>query len=280
MDDGLMGYTVWMNSSSFFRVTSRWTKSRRELETDVLDDTRIHPENYDLARKMAADAMDIEEYLGDSSDANVSQHVEDIMQNPGKLDSLLLQDYAKVLEKQNGIMKLITLEDIKIELQNPYIERRYPFAPPTHDAVFTMLTGESDLTLQPEMLIPVVIHRIFDRFVSCRMPEAGLQASIPFRNLFDQDDSRGYYESPADVPGIVEQASIRAKVMAVQKDRFNVELSVKQSDLDKKSRSTLYPLDRYFDYEREQKELDAMQGLLWTDTWTSSMYISYLTTTH
>lgn len=53
--DKLMGKTVYINAIGFIKVTSN------EEDHDVLDNTRIHPENYVLAKKIAKDALDMEQ---------------------------------------------------------------------------------------------------------------------------------------------------------------------------------------------------------------------------
>ncbi|KAJ3115595.1 Transcription elongation factor spt6 [Phlyctochytrium bullatum] len=88
--------SVFMNCSSFIRIRRRHLY--RDSAFDVLDDTRIHPEDYDLARKMAADALDIDE-IPDSNDP--SAHVAELMENdPEKLELLMLDEYGKELERR------------------------------------------------------------------------------------------------------------------------------------------------------------------------------------
>lgn len=52
--DKLMGKTVYINAIGFIKVASS------EEDNDILDTTRIHPENYVLAKKIAKDALDWE----------------------------------------------------------------------------------------------------------------------------------------------------------------------------------------------------------------------------
>jgi transcription elongation factor SPT6 len=94
----IVGANIFMNCASFLRIKEKYFNQRRsDMFFDVLDDTRIHPEDYDLARKMAADALDIDEPIDD--DENPSQHVEELMNGKAhRLDNLMLDDYAKELE--------------------------------------------------------------------------------------------------------------------------------------------------------------------------------------
>lgn len=59
---------------------------------EVLDGSRIHPESYELARKMAVDALECDD------DNNVAA-VEEILENPERLKELDLDAFAIALEK-------------------------------------------------------------------------------------------------------------------------------------------------------------------------------------
>ena len=75
-------------------------RSRRRLNENVqlLDSTRIHPETYIWATKMAIDAL---EYDDDEDDSNVKQRaLEEIMEDPEKLRDLDLDAFAIELERQ------------------------------------------------------------------------------------------------------------------------------------------------------------------------------------
>lgn len=82
--DKLMGKVVYINSIGFIKVQSN------EEDQDILDSTRIHPENYVLAKKIAKDALDVEK---DDKDQCVNM----IMEDPEKLEDLDLEDYAEHL---------------------------------------------------------------------------------------------------------------------------------------------------------------------------------------
>ena len=63
----------------------------------MLDSTRIHPETYEWARKMAVDAL---EYDESAEDANPAEALEEILENPDKLKDLDLDAFAEELERQ------------------------------------------------------------------------------------------------------------------------------------------------------------------------------------
>lgn len=68
--------------------------SSTEAYVEVLDGSRVHPETYEWARKMAVDALDEEE------DANPASALEEILDAPERLDELNLDAFAEELDKQ------------------------------------------------------------------------------------------------------------------------------------------------------------------------------------
>lgn len=66
---------------------------------EVLDGSRVHPETYEWARKMAVDAL---EYDESAEDANPAGALEEILENPERLKDLDLDAFAEELERQVG----------------------------------------------------------------------------------------------------------------------------------------------------------------------------------
>lgn len=62
---------------------------------EVLDGSRVHPETYEWARKMAVDAL---EY--DDEAANPAGALDEILEAPHKLKELDLDAFAEELERQ------------------------------------------------------------------------------------------------------------------------------------------------------------------------------------
>lgn len=69
-----------------------------EAYVEVLDGSRVHPETYEWARKMAVDAL---EY--DDEDANPAGALEEILEAPERLKDLDLDAFAEELERQVGV---------------------------------------------------------------------------------------------------------------------------------------------------------------------------------
>lgn len=62
-----------------------------------MDGSRVHPETYEWARKMAVDAL---EYDDTAEDANPAGALEEILESPERLKDLDLDAFAEELNRQ------------------------------------------------------------------------------------------------------------------------------------------------------------------------------------
>lgn len=162
-----------------------------EAYVEVLDGSRVHPEAYEWARKMAVDAL---EY--DDEDANPAGALEEILESPERLKDLDLDAFAEELERQGFGNKSITLYDIRNELNHRYKDMRTPFASPNPEEVFDILTKESPETFYiGKMILATVIgiqhrkpqHEQLDNANPVRNDETGLwQCPFCLKNDFPE----------------------------------------------------------------------------------------------
>ena len=195
---------------------------------DPLDDTRIHPEDYELARKMATDALELDEE--DVHDEHPSHVVSQIMQdedNEKKLNELNLDEFAVNMFEANEDRKRHTLNVIRAELLRPFSEQRSPFPTLGDWDVLTMLSGETVRTLRPGLIISVQVVRIQKNFVTVRL-DSGIEGVINAQYLADTavitDDA---VKKGQMIQGVVIQIKIDLSI-----DQFFVELSSRRSDVD------------------------------------------------
>ena len=245
-----MGSIVFVNCASFLRVTevSRSSRKKQNAKLDILDSTRIHPEDYDLARKMAADALELEENA-DEDDPSI--HVEDLMDDPEKLDELDLGDYAVELERKTGKPKKLTLEMIKQELKSPYADHREQFSPPNVDELFCMLTGETDKSLYSGLIVAAVVQNVRESHVQVRL-DCGVEGMINLRNLTDEDR----VIHCADV--VKEGQSLKCKVLMINKERMFVELGSKDSIIYGRTALPQFaraPKDQFYNFDLERIDM-------------------------
>lgn len=246
---------IFMNCASFIRVRRIHFQRRpgEDAFLDVLDDTRIHPEDYELARKMAADAIEADEELDEEE--NPSIHVQDLMEGGvNRLDSLLLEDYADELERRLGEPKRIALNEIKDELKRPYNESRRRFGPPSDDRIFAMLTGMTDETLRKDMLIACRVLRMSERVVRV-LVGTNLEGIIFPQNLTDEPTMG---RTPEEI-GIREGQVLKCRVLEILKEKMSVELSAKPAEVDY-GPSERVTRDEFFDHDCEAKDVSIRAG--------------------
>ncbi|KAJ1809900.1 Transcription elongation factor spt6, partial [Coemansia sp. RSA 2598] len=242
--------TVFINCASFLRVRPA---------TDVLDTTRIHPEDYDLARKMALDALDIEEdddaaaQRGRKRADAPSRYVAELMRRaPEKLDELDLAKYADELKRLLDVHKLETLKFIKNELQHPDADPRPTFIPPTDAQVLHMLTGETvGETIKDDgtCVVAATVVRVQPRFAIARL-DSGLEGFISIANVSDQ---RIDEVSDELAPG----KAVVALIKRIDLDKMSLDLSIRPSDVAQACSRNRQPVpeesavDKYFDFDAE-----------------------------
>lgn len=164
---------IFMNSAGFLYIS--WSKKRQryeDLEHDQLDSTRIHPEDYHLATKVAADALeyDPDTIAEKEEQGTMSEFIEFLREDPNrrvKLESLNLESYAEDLEKNTGQRKLNNLNTIVLELLDGFEELRNDFHPLQSDEIFSSLTGETEKTFFKGCVIPVRIERFWHNDIMC-----------------------------------------------------------------------------------------------------------------
>ncbi|KNE90249.1 hypothetical protein PSTG_16290 [Puccinia striiformis f. sp. tritici PST-78] len=249
--ENLVTKNIFYNCAGFLRIKQE--DLRANLDPDILDDTRIHPEDYDVARKMAADAQELDEE--DLTEQPPSQVVIDLLaadsgKGVAKLDDLNLDDFAEMLTQMMGTKKRLTLYQIRSELQHPYQETRAKFEPLTPEQMFDLWTGENEATLSQGAIIPVKIIKVRDRGLAVRL-DSGIEGFIGQNYMVD--------EGTPDMSRFPVGSTTQAVVVEIHKDRFSVELNsqpkyVAANSTYRKKVET----DQYFDHQ--QMEIDRDQA--------------------
>lgn len=177
-----MGPKVFINCAGFIKIDTNSLGDSTEAYVEVLDGSRVHPETYEWARKMAVDAL---EY--DDEDANPAGALEEILESPERLKDLDLDAFAEELERQGFGNKCVTLYDIRAELNCRYKDLRQEYQPPTPDKMFNILTKETPETFYIGKLILATVVGI-----SHRKPQGEqLDQANPVRN-----DETGLWQCP------------------------------------------------------------------------------------
>eukprot|EP01119_Soliformovum_irregulare_P007094 TRINITY_DN1949_c0_g1_i1.p1 TRINITY_DN1949_c0_g1~~TRINITY_DN1949_c0_g1_i1.p1 ORF type:complete len:1550 (+),score=544.67 TRINITY_DN1949_c0_g1_i1:1495-6144(+) len=246
-----MGDCVWTNCVGFLTIHERHLVHGGG-EIEPLDETIIHPDDYHLVRKMAADALE-----RDPEDEDL---ILMLMEHPRSLNEIDLDAFAEELAIKGKPKKRATLMMIKEEIQKPFNDGRNPYRDPSPDELFTLLTGESDATLHKGQLVSARVTNVQSKRgrINVRL-DNGLLGFIKQENASDQQ-----LRDLNDL-GLEQGSVLSARIHFVHKeneDAFLVELTCRSSDLqdtsfDQQIYNDLRSKDFYFlheDYTQPKKK--------------------------
>ncbi|KAI1293803.1 Transcription elongation factor SPT6 [Halotydeus destructor] len=294
------GAKVFVNCAGFIKIdTSQLSDTGTDTYIEVLDSTRVHPEAYEWARKMAIDALEYE----DESDTNPASALEEVLEHPEKLRDLDLEAFAEELYRQGYGLKRTTLLEIREELTNRYKDNRRPYQSPDAEELFSMLTKETPETLFHGKLVIGTVTRIarktpeaeaYDNANPVRDEETTLW-KCPFcsKNDFPElSDVWNHFDAKAcpgeplgvsvrldnGINGFVKTEklsdkavndpservqpgmTVHARVIKVNVDRFSVDLTCRSSDLNDIGFDFRAQKDDYYDYLQERNDQDAEEA--------------------
>ncbi|KAI6092087.1 transcription elongation factor Spt6 [Hypoxylon rubiginosum] len=231
----VVGPRVWNNCASFLYI--EYTSSNNDSEP--LDNTRVHPEDYELGRKMAADALELdEEDVKAETDENGAGAIVRKLFREGeqeKVNELILEEYAEQLEKNYNQRKRATLETIRAELQAPYEELRRNFNTLNADQIFVMFTGETKDSLAEGMIIPVNLRVVKDDFAIAKL-DCGIEGRIEAHEVSHRSNM-----SIRDVIHVGQ--TVQAKIVDLNRKEFLAKLTLREDALRR-------PYKRHNDHDR------------------------------
>ncbi|XP_022244486.1 transcription elongation factor SPT6-like [Limulus polyphemus] len=289
-----MGPKVFYNCAGFVKIDTVAVGESAEAYVEVLDASRVHPEAYEWARKMAVDAL---EYDDMSEEIDPAGALEEILENPEKLRDLDLDAFAEELERQGLGNKSITLYDIRAELNHRYKDLRTPYRPSNAEETFNMLTKETPQTFYIGKLVLAQVQGIarkkprgeqLDQANPIRNDESGLW-QCPFCrkddfpelsevwNHFDAGSCPGQAMGVRcrldnGVSGFIPTKMISDKqvtnpedrvkinmivncrVTRIDIERFTIDLTCRSSDLMDKNNEWRPHKDKYYDFDAEEKD--------------------------
>lgn len=288
-----MGPKVFINCSGFIKIDTNSLGDSTEAYVEVLDGSRVHPETYEWARKMAVDAL---EY--DDEEANPAGALEEILESPERLKDLDLDAFAVELERQGFGNKSITLYDIRAELNSRYKDLRTPYRSPSSEEMFDFLTKETPETLYVGKMVLATVagfsHRKpqgdqLDQANPVRNDQTGLwQCPFCMQNEFPELSEVWNHFDAGECPGQATGVRLRfdnglsgfihiknisdkhvknpeervqlgqtihVRITKIDVERFALECSSKSSDLSDKNNEWRPRKDQYYDQDAEDKDL-------------------------
>lgn len=261
---------VWLNAAAFLRIpqdpdwklpkTSKQGSEQIDFSEmpDPLDGTRLHPQDYELARKMAMDALDKDEedYADEHPSAIITVFMKDYTkpnERKSKLEILSLDDFAQTLLETQKEQKRMTLDLICKELETPFGENRGEFVVPDEWEILTMLTGESDKSLRLGLILSVQVLRIKSNFIIVKLA-SNLEGIINASYLGEEGE-------PIQPDRVVKIGqAIRARLISVKPEIFYIELSARPSDLQTGDETyRRVEIDEYFNNDQAARDKDILQ---------------------
>ncbi|XP_064461195.1 transcription elongation factor SPT6-like [Ornithodoros turicata] len=289
-----MGPKVFINCAGFIKIDTTSFENSTNAYVEVLDGSRVHPEAYEWARKMAVDAL---EYDDVTEDVNPAEALEEILENPEKLKDLDLDAFAVELERQGYGNKSITLYDIRAELNHRYKDLRTPFRPPSAEETFNMLTKETPQTFYIGKMVTCQVIGIarrkprgpqLDQANPIRNDETGLwQCPFCLKNDFPELSEVWNHFDGGSCPGQAMGVRVRldngvsgfiltkfisdkkvtnpeervqvgmilhCRITKIDIERFTVDLTCRSSDLADANNEWRPSKDLYYHYEGEEKD--------------------------
>lgn len=223
-----------------------------ETQPDPLDSTRIHPDDYSFAQKMAENALELDEE--DVEDDHPSKSVVKLMLDDSpeeKLNELNLDDFADNLREIRGVDKRFGLNVIKNEMASPGLDRREDFQVPTPWQVVTMLTGESEATLVLGHVVSGRVTRVQRKEVNIRL-DSGIEAIVD--KTYVSDHEVGSCDEVVKI-----HTHPRAVIIGVYPEKFLIELSLRNAELSRgDAHLRRVTPDEPYDHERARLDAEAV----------------------
>ena len=245
-----VGAKLFNNCSTFLFIDF----DSSEAESDYLDNTRVHPEDYDLGRKMAADALELDEedieaeQQENGPGAIVRKLIKDEAQE--KVNDLILEEYAEQLEKNFNQRKRATLETIRAELQQPYEELRRNFALLSTNEIFTMFTGETSDSLCEGMVVPVSIKKVADDYVEAKL-DCGIEGTVPALAISNRPEVSAKQLFSA-------HQTVQAKITYLNRKQLTANFSLREDEIQRPYRKEVDRMRSEWDEDQERKDKESM----------------------
>ncbi|KAJ1404514.1 YqgF/RNase H-like domain [Sesbania bispinosa] len=245
-----LGKKVFVNAVGFLRVRRSGLAASSSQFIDLLDDTRIHPESYFLAQELAKDVYE-EDGTGDANDDDdaLEMAIEHVRDRPSYLKNLDVEEYAAGKNRQN---KIETFYDIKRELIQGFQDWRKQYEEPSQDEEFYMISGETEETLAEGKIVQVTVRRVQAQKAICGL-ESGMTGILMKEDY--TDDWRDIIELS---DRLHEGDMLTCKIKSIQKNRYQVFLVCKDSEMRSNRLQNSRDFDPYYHEDRSclQSEKD------------------------
>jgi transcription elongation factor SPT6 len=229
----MMGRQVYQNSAGFIIIRNT------DGSEDPLDHTRIHPESYELAAKVAASAMDVQKQ--DETIVEVAMSKPNLAELIKNLD---LQVYAQHLESRGQMNMIEVLEFICQELIRPFAVDLPELKDLEAKQLLYLCSGESPDSLKKGSVVQATVVGYDDKRsrLRCRL-ESGLEAFAESTEMPDGINPAELRKGTTVTARVLEVGGITYESKDIV---FRVRLSLKVDDLATHDRFVRWELDDAF----------------------------------
>ncbi|CAH2065577.1 unnamed protein product [Thlaspi arvense] len=237
-----LGKKVFVNAAGFLRIRRSGLAASSSQFIDLLDDTRIHPESYGLAQELAKDIYD-QDVRGDSNDDEdaIEMAIEHVRDRPASLRKVVLDEYLASKKREN---KKETYSNIMRELSCGFQDWRIPFKDPSPDEEFCMISGETEDTIAEGRIVQATVRRLQGGRAICVL-DSGLTGMLMKEDF--ADDGRDIVELS---DRLKEGEILTCKIKSIQKQRYQVFLICKESEMRNNRHQQNQNLDPYYYEDR------------------------------
>lgn len=248
-----LGKKVFVNAVGFLRVRRSGLAASSSNFIDLLDDTRIHPESYGLAQELAKDVytMDVGDEINNEEEDMLEMAIEHVREKPHLLRGVNAYEYAVDKQRQG---KKETLNDIRLELMQGFQDWRRPYVEPSQDEEFYMISGETEETLSEGRIVQATVRRVQAQRAACVL-DSGLTGMLAKEDF--TDDWRGIDDLTEKLH---EGDILTCRIKSIQKNRYQVFLSCKESDMRGNRHQNYREMDPYYHEDRSSLRTQQEKG--------------------
>ncbi|GMI73270.1 hypothetical protein HRI_000996300 [Hibiscus trionum] len=220
---GLKTIKVFHNAVGFLCVRSI------RLPCTSLDGSRVHPESYELAERLAVAACN-----------NITEApIEYVKKEPQVLSMFDINSFSDNYENMNGENRRETFYHIKAELLHGFLDPRKPYKAPSLDEEFNMICGKNGTVVAEGRFIQAIVRHVRPQQVFCVL-DSGLTGIIMKDDFSDEGDDCPLQNK------LHEGDNVLCKIKQIDKSKFQALLTCKESEMKKTRHEDINEIDPFY----------------------------------
>ncbi|KAK8629753.1 hypothetical protein V6N13_078582 [Hibiscus sabdariffa] len=220
---GLKTKKVFHNAVGFLCVRSG------RLPFTSLDGTRIHPESYELAERLARAACN-----------NITEApIEYVKKEPQVLNMFDINSFSDNYENMNGENRRETFYHIKAELLHGFLDPRKTYKAPSLDEEFNMICGKNGTVVAEGRFIQATVRHVRPQQAFCVL-DSGLTGIIMKDDFSDEGDDCSLQNK------LHEGDNVLCKIKQIDKSKYQVLLTCKKGEMKKTRHEDINAIDPFY----------------------------------